>query len=65
MAKSIQDIILGDKSEFSVKRNLFEKRSLIREGVLVLSIKSANSRGKINLLMPKLPFLEDISAPCS
>jgi len=39
-----------------------KKRSLTDEGVLVLSIKSANYKKKIYLLMPKMPRSEEILA---
>ena len=45
------------KSEFSVKRNLFEKKRLLTsDGVPVLSIKSTNFVQKMNLLMSKVPL---------
>ena len=61
----IQEHLSVLKSEFSVKRNLLEKAFAYTQGSVILSIKSANFRGHAGLLLPKLPYLEDILAPCS
>jgi hypothetical protein len=50
------------KSEFSVKRNLFEKNLIINFGVLPLSIKSANWTKKMDLQTPKMPQFYKIPA---
>ena len=46
MAKSIQDIILGDKSEFSVKRNLFEEAFAYTRGSASFEHKIGQFQGK-------------------
>ena len=54
------------KSEFGVKRNLFEKKRLLTsKGVSLLGIKSANFVVKRNLSISKMLQLQAILAPGS
>jgi hypothetical protein len=53
------------KSEFSVKRNLFEKHSLTNQEMLLLSIKSADrmkKKKKPASSGPEMPQFHHISA---